>query len=182
MSGVGGKQIRRQKRKSRLDSSLLAHSRLSTAISASLVSRPGRFFAFPRMPRTGRAALLIPLSPSSRLIFFYTRGSFSTSVLQFRSSLSSTPRRRQTLCALPGALTTGGCQPFNLAWRLSGASSWSTNFVLIAHERCNLDDWIGLKRRCMRREDILKLILISNRELHYDARRGECFDKRWFTY
>lgn len=115
VSRVGGKQIRRQKKKNRLDSSLLAKSRLSTAISASLVSRPGRFFAFPRMPRTGRAALLTPLSPSPRLIFFYTRGLFSSSVPEFRSSLSSAPHRRQTLCALPGALTTGGCQPFNLA-------------------------------------------------------------------
>lgn len=104
------------------------------------------------MSRTSQAALSTPFFPSPSLfcrIFPVLLADLPP--LPFHSFARHLLPRRQTLCAFLGALTTGGCQPFNLAWRLSSASSWSTNFVLIAHGRCNLDDWIGLKRRCTRR-------------------------------
>jgi len=84
-SRVGGKQIRRQKRKNRLDSSLLAHSRLSTAISASLVSHPGRFFTFSpdakNWPRRALDTILaLPLPRPLPLHFSRARGPSSSSV------------------------------------------------------------------------------------------------------
>lgn len=111
---------------------------------------------------------LNPLPPPRR---FLSLGLFSFR-LKFRHFL---PRVASwnALCPPIGTLTTGGCQPFNLAWRHS-ASSRSTNFVLIAWGRCNLDDWIGLKRRCTRREDILKPILVLTGKLYYyDASRRD---------